>query len=614
MRIYYDSLNVDLPLKKCFEVDDMLYWRRVVLAKSSSQVLKLKKWNDYDWKSKGVSLKYVELVENCPAEFWPEKKMAHLAGLVKGSVKSMHIRRLKPLPATAFAHYMDSDSELDVTSSSSEMEEISSDEPDTEEENEDVEGEREDHETSTDIISQDSSDDSVRRVDIYTSREFSIVQADKQRVDRVIARHGRNEARQQLRNICAKRKAERDGRRQRREIIRQMLDAATKLSLRKTATKKNKMKIKGVFDTPVEPEPSDRVDKIRDMRNKENYCDALDVMTTHRNTVITLISALVEHYQRRYLKFSFDDISRLSKGLRTLENLKIFRLRNSPLHKEQLLVLARALRTLNMLEEVDFGYDLIPDDCCIALSTLLQRKKILKVLQLEYNKLGKSCMEAIVFALSEYEGDEPLDYLGLAHNPITSGGLSSLIRFMVHSKHVEKLNISAIEVAREIVANEVCRLLRLHSRLRHLDMAALPLDPSAGVAILRAIKSNSNILYIDCRDCDLGEDAEFEIDILIRQNICNLLMNRKHPIVEKIQGEQKKKTGFVKNRLNQSPSKTSLTKAVEVKRDTAEDYDIWADLGVKSQLPRFRQFVHQPGPSNRYYYIKNNRGPYETSH
>ncbi|EDW71896.1 uncharacterized protein Dwil_GK20609 [Drosophila willistoni] len=685
MRIYYDSLNVDLPLKKCFEVDDMLYWRRVVLAKSSSQVLKLKKWNDYDWKSKGVSLKYVELVENCPAEFWPEKKMAHLAGLVKGSVKSMHIRRLKPLPATAFAHYMDSDSELDVTSSSSEMEEISSDEPDTEEENEDVEGEREDHETSTDIISQDSSDDSVRRVDIYTSREFSIVQADKQRVDRVIARHGRNEARQQLRNICAKRKAERDGRRQRREIIRQMLDAATKLSLRKTATKKNKMKIKGVFDTPVEPEPSDRVDKIRDMRNKEKllrrirrydypseHCHHIDLsFVRHFNNLVSFHLEFlgppgrVEHYQRRYLKFSFDDISRLSKGLRTLENLKIFRLRNSPLHKEQLLVLARALRTLNMLEEVDFGYDLIPDDCCIALSTLLQRKKILKVLQLEYNKLGKSCMEAIVFALSEYEGDEPLDYLGLAHNPITSGGLSSLIRFMVHSKHVEKLNISAIEVAREIVANEVCRLLRLHSRLRHLDMAALPLDPSAGVAILRAIKSNSNILYIDCRDCDLGEDAEFEIDILIRrnrfllennyvgdtcqseENICNLLMNRKHPIVEKIQGEQKKKTGFVKNRLNQSPSKTSLTKAVEVKRDTAEDYDIWADLGVKSQLPRvskkrsdsktnetvqsltknsfaynpnlynidqFRQFVHQPGPSNRYYYIKNNRGPYETSH
>ncbi|XP_068156604.1 LOW QUALITY PROTEIN: uncharacterized protein [Drosophila tropicalis] len=678
MRIYYDSLDVDLPLKDCFVVDDMLYWRRVVLAKSTSQMLKLKKWNDYDWKSKGVSLKYVELVENCPVGCWPEKEMARLAGLIKESVKSIHIRSLKPLPASAFVQHMESDSELDITSSSSEMDEISSDEPNTDEENVGVgEGEQEQDEESTDITSQGSSDDSVRRVDIYTSREFSIVEADKQHADRVNARYDRNEARKLLRNIRDKKKAESDRRRQHREMKRQMLDAAIKQSLKKTATKKKKKKIKGVFDIPVEPEPSDGEDKIRDMRNKEKllrrirrydfpseHCHHIDLsFVRHFDNLVSFHleflgpSGRAEDYQSRYLKFSFDDISRLSKGIKTLENLKIFRLRNSPVNKEQLLVLARALRTLNMLEEVDFGYDLIHDDCFVALSTLLQRKKMLKVLQLEYNKLGKQCMEAIVFALGEYEGEEPLEYLGLRHNPVTSGGLSSLIRFLVQSKHVERLDISAIEVGKEIAANEVCRLLRTHSPLLHLDMAALPLDPSAGLAILRAIKPNNNIIYIDCRDCDLTEDTEFEIDILLRRNrfllknsyvggqsrseqsICNLVLARKHPIVAKIQQEQEKKNECLKNRLNQLPTNTSIPKEVEVKRRLLKTMTFGQLLG-KSQLPRvskkrsdsktnesvqsltkkpfaynpnifdidqFRQFVHQPGPSNRYYYIKNNR-------
>lgn len=128
LRIFYDSLDIELPLEDCYAVEDQHYWRRVVLAKTRNNSLRLKKINEHDWRSEGISLKYVELVEACPVRNWPAEKMAHLGQLVREQMHSLHIRHLQSLTDLAFKHHIESVSELDITSDEPESYEISSDE------------------------------------------------------------------------------------------------------------------------------------------------------------------------------------------------------------------------------------------------------------------------------------------------------------------------------------------------------------------------------------------------------------------------------------------------------------------------------------------------------
>lgn len=128
LRIFYDSLDVDLPLKDCYFVEDASFWRRVLLAKSDDPGLILKKLEDYDWRGAAISRKYVELVEKCPAAYWPEKEMIDLALLVRKYVHSIHISRLQSHIGEFFTKYIDSEGELDATSDLSERSDVSSDE------------------------------------------------------------------------------------------------------------------------------------------------------------------------------------------------------------------------------------------------------------------------------------------------------------------------------------------------------------------------------------------------------------------------------------------------------------------------------------------------------
>lgn len=128
LRIYYDTLDVNLPLIDCYFVNDTRFWRRVVLAKTKDPSLHLKKLGDYDWRGNGISLKYVELVEACLAAYWPEKEMTKLALLVTKYVKNMHISRLQSQEEPYFNQFMDTEGALDASSDFSDESSVSSDE------------------------------------------------------------------------------------------------------------------------------------------------------------------------------------------------------------------------------------------------------------------------------------------------------------------------------------------------------------------------------------------------------------------------------------------------------------------------------------------------------
>ncbi|GBP02840.1 hypothetical protein EVAR_69217_1 [Eumeta japonica] len=117
LQIYYDALNVNLPLEKCCHITEERYWKRVVLAKHHDKRLSIK--YDVNWKNLGVSLKFVELVEQCPVEYWPEDDMKELALKIKEFVIELHIKRLQPLRERYFQKYFFTDSEESSTAESS---------------------------------------------------------------------------------------------------------------------------------------------------------------------------------------------------------------------------------------------------------------------------------------------------------------------------------------------------------------------------------------------------------------------------------------------------------------------------------------------------------------
>lgn len=664
LRIYYDALDVELPLRECYFVEDLSFWRRVVLAKCTDKCLAMRGLNEYDWRGKGLSMKYVELVEACPAALWPEKEMTELALTIRDHVRSMDIRHLQSQTEYAFrkAGLDASDSEPEITSEESQGMDISSDEPNTPVEEEGEEEEEDEEDVGITWIQPKSAPSKK------VTAGIAFVDDDDPDTERREARRNRNAARQRLRDMKEAQQAEHEARRQRRLLMRKPPPEPPR---RKRA---RKQKIKGVFDIHVEPEPPDGDELVMDHRNKERYlnylkkfdypeddCWHIDLgFVRHFENLVSLTleflgPPLGREYHKRHLRFSIKDMVHLSRGLAFLEQLQIFRLRNSRLNAFKLYPLCRVLRSLPSLEVVDFGYDQMPDDCGPHLGILLDRRCMLKSLELEYNRLDVRAMSAIGQALQR-SSPTKLHYLGLAHNKIGCEALGILCTHLKGTEHVLQLNLSGIEVNARCFTDEISDLLRRHEPLRQLKMVAIPLGPDLGRRLMCALNTSTNITLFDCRDCDLDVESELQADLVVRRNIyraensyvvdtsrfpetddlLEFAKTLKHPIVEQIESDMARREECYRN----YPARTSSvpTEAPpELPEPQMSEYDIWEVLGITQHkvtkppppeesarsskfavpftydpnsfdLEQFREHVSQPGPGNRYAYLRERRG------
>ncbi|XP_043654285.1 uncharacterized protein LOC122620745 [Drosophila teissieri] len=655
MRIFYDALDVELSLRDCYLIEDQRFWRRVVLSKTLDKTLHLKRWNEFDWKSEAVSRKFVEQVESCPVNVKPQRRLAQLAEIVWEYVNSMHIRKLQALPDYAFSKHLESEPDEDISSESSDEEEISSDEPDT-----DIDDEGEEEQKS----SSSSSEAAITFWRAETEDEDTI---------RRNARRQRNANRQHARDAIARK---REDRKERKKSRQENLDAIKNPDplAKKKKKKKKEPPIRDVFSINVDPEEVDDEDTKPDQRNKQlmlervkryNYPDAhchhidLGFVRYFKNMVSLTLEFLgppnVKDYHSRYMKFSDGDMVRLSRGLRNLQNLKTFRLRNSRLSMKKFRILARALQSLDSLEEVDFGFDQMTDECSEGLSYLLKRPMMYRIIQLEHNKLGANSAIVLGEALSQSQVGV-LEYLGLAHNPLNELALHSLITCLIGTPHVWALNISGINTTQGSFARDIGILLRSHTPLMSLEMAAINIGNSQGNQILRSLEKNTRVLYADFRECELSIDQEFEVDMIVRrnnyinenlhhgENLCKVVQDRRQPIVQRIEQDfaRRKECLEVRPKFSSS-SKESIPEVIDEKKEVEEEGDFWAMLARWNQpavsevreshtskdshlsptaqpqsfvyepnkfdLGQFRESVFLPGPGNRFFYLQKNKTP-----
>jgi len=170
------------------------------------------------------------------------------------------------------------------------------------------------------------------------------------------------------------------------------------------------------------------------------------------------------------------------------------------------------------------------------------------------------------------------------------------------------------------------------------------------------IQSHLKVLYADLRECDLNEEQEFEVDIIVRrnnyilenlhhgENLCAVVKERRHPIVQRIEEDiaRRKECLEVRPKFSSS-SEESIPEVVEEKKEVEEERDIWALLARWNQpaqpeapvaeapkespspsmakpppfvyeankfdMQQFRESVFLPGPGNRFFYLQKNKTP-----
>ncbi|XP_069964169.1 uncharacterized protein [Bactrocera oleae] len=662
LRLYYDSLRLDLPLEECYDITDQKYWRRFVLSKNENITLTFKK--EYNWRSLGLSMKFVELVEACPAEYWPLDEMQPIAVKIKDFVEEMHIRRLQSMSERFFKEHIHLDDSEESESDSTDVEsmtvtprsavftldeELGSEEEEvksTRGKNKHILAARE---TST---LEEMSEVCKTEEELEWERMYGEIMAERKERTRV------------LREEQQKRRAER----QERQRVRELQKIITPPPVEEPVVgkkKKKKFRAKGVFDMVVEPPEEDEEYLVVDRRNLERQLKTIKKLVyptrlCHHVSLRflrffdNLVNFTIEFrgpdmkrdFHERHLKFSYADIEGLAYGISFLQKLKIFRLRCSYMDARKLYILAKSLKCLQSIETIDFGYDCLDDDCGLGLFELFRHTNSIKSLELEHNLIGAHALHFLAIGLSQYGGQ--LEYLGLGGNPLGDWGLHELSRKVFGTQNITHLNVRTSQMTQSAIICCIANEFLKHLPLRSLDLRAVPISQQAGIEILKVLQFNTTIMNLDARDCQLDADLEIDIDIILKRNQyiaenpylndytktteeINEYVNRiKNPILLRAIDAVEKRAECLKNRPpeflpdaeenyeEQSESTTqrnieSISKsisnvdAVSLSPSSSVDGDLQNTPFVYDPNSfteeEFLEHVYLPGPGERYYFF-----------
>ncbi|XP_054739162.1 uncharacterized protein LOC129245165 [Anastrepha obliqua] len=664
IRLYYDSLSLDLPLEESYNITDEKYWRRFVLTKNKDVTLAFKK--EYNWRSLGLSMKFVELVEACPAEYWPEDEMQPIAMHIKDHVEEMHIRSLQSVSERFFKERVHLDESDESESDSTDVESMTAT-PRSIQTSWDEMGEEEGEKERSTIQQYDEEE---REVEI----EKSEAEKEWDRLHQDILEE-RSERTRILREAQEKRRAERAERAEKRQA-QELLKAKAMSQVEEPipGKKKKPFRPKGVLDIQVEEPEDDGEDLINDRRNLERALKMIKLvdypmrLCHHINLGFlrffeNLVNFTIEFcgpdmqrdFHERHLKFSYVDMQNLAFGISFLQKLKIFRLRSSQMDGQKLYIISKALKCLQSIEIIDFGYDHLEDDCGLGLYELFRHTKSIKSLELEHNLIGQRAMHFLAIGISRYGGQ--LEYVGLDGNLLGDEGLHELSSKILGTQHIARLRLRIAQLTESAIICCIANELLKHPPLQYLDIRTVPISRVAGVEILKVLQFNQTLMHFDVRDCQLDPDLGLDIVLIMKRNqyiaenpylndptlsadkIDEFVNRIKNPLLLRATDAVKKRAECLKNRPpefipnfdllqdeqnpdNAAESITSLDKLIPKTQPDSEQEKLSITLTDGSNILRptpfvydpttfteeeFHEHVFLPGPAERYYYYNLSR-------
>lgn len=219
-------------------------------------------------------------------------------------------------------------------------------------------------------------------------------------------------------------------------------------------------------------------------------------------------------FEPRFMEFSYTDALNLADGLKSLENLKILKLRNSKFDCRKFKAITEGIFHLP-LEELEFYFCHLSDKCCLTIFKILQLLKDLKRLGLAGNYFKILTPKALAYGIQCYEGK--LDYLDISRNPLTDEAITYLVRGIIGVEQVKHLNVSGIGVTSDGAAI-LSEFVKEHQYLEKLDLVAVPITEFGGGRLIKCLNDNMNVIHLDYRCCDLDINQEYQLEILVRRN------------------------------------------------------------------------------------------------
>lgn len=219
-------------------------------------------------------------------------------------------------------------------------------------------------------------------------------------------------------------------------------------------------------------------------------------------------------FEPRFMEFSYNDAVNLANGLRELEQLKILKLRNSRFDSKKFKVLAEGFMHLP-LEELEFYFCRLNDECSLTVFKILQSNQQLKRLGLAGNYFKIRVAKALAFGIQYFEGN--LDYLDISRNPLKDEAITYLIRGIIGVEQVKRLNVTGIGVTSEGAAL-LSEFIKEHKFLQRMDMVAVPVTENGAERLIKCLKENVNVIQLDYRGCGLSMNQEYQMDILLKRN------------------------------------------------------------------------------------------------
>lgn len=169
------------------------------------------------------------------------------------------------------------------------------------------------------------------------------------------------------------------------------------------------------------------------------------------------------------------------------------------------------------LKKLEFSYCYLGNDSCSSIAYFLTINSSLKNLELKGNCFGPDGMEALSYGLKLFKGN--MSYLGLSQNSILEEGVMKFCAGIVDRTDVYKLDFSGCNIGSVSGAYRIIEIIKLHDSLEELNLSNIYLGESVGAKMIEFVKDRFNLLKLEVRSCELSENQETKIRIILERNL-----------------------------------------------------------------------------------------------
>ncbi|CAN2387519.1 sperm motility, partial [Pristimantis euphronides] len=217
------------------------------------------------------------------------------------------------------------------------------------------------------------------------------------------------------------------------------------------------------------------------------------------------------NFEWNLFRFTDRDCTTLANALKTLENLKVFRLNRSKVDDDKVRVLIRSLLDHPTLIHLNLSQNLISDRGARAIGKLLNQSQ-LQILNLCNNNIRAPGAQAIAHALTR---NRTLRILDLHLNCIGDEGGQALCSALLQNTCLEILHIGSNELS-EPTATFLAQVLSQNTHLKSLNISCNQIGPDGGKQLLEGMSENKTMLEFDLRLTDVGQENELYINQVLR--------------------------------------------------------------------------------------------------